>query len=86
MALRKKYHNEIVELKGNIRVFARVRPTIKEDGVGAQAEHVVTFDDDDDCLLSVGHRGNLKTFEMDKVFQPGSTQEQVSTDPWQYFC
>merc|ERR1719494_1050338 len=30
MALRKKLHNEVVELKGNIRVFCRVRPSIKE--------------------------------------------------------
>ena len=30
--LRKKLHNELVELKGNIRVFCRVRPLIMEDG------------------------------------------------------
>jgi len=34
MALRKKLHNELVDLKGNIRVFGRVRPIIGE-GEGA---------------------------------------------------
>ena len=77
MALRKKYHNEIIELKGNIRVFGRVRPTIREDGEGKQAEHVVQFDEDDDGLVLVAHRGTTKTFELDKVFRPGSTQDQV---------
>lgn len=81
MALRKKYHNEIIELKGNIRVFGRVRPTIREDGDGKQAEHVVSFDDDDDSLILVSHRGTTKTFELDKVFQPGSTQTQVNLLP-----
>lgn len=30
MALRKKLHNELVDIKGNIRVFGRVRPIIDE--------------------------------------------------------
>ena len=45
MALRKKLHNELVELKGNIRVYCRVRPVVKEDGGGRNAENVIT------CLL-----------------------------------
>ena len=32
MALRKKLHNQVVDLKGNIRVFCRIRPVIPEDG------------------------------------------------------
>lgn len=34
MALRKKLHNQLVDLKGNIRVFCRIRPPIAEDGTG----------------------------------------------------
>lgn len=77
MTLRKKLHNELVELKGNIRVYCRVRPLIKEDGGGKQAESVISFDEDDDGILSVFSRGANKPFEMDKVFRPESTQEQV---------
>ena len=58
MALRKRYHNELVELKGNIRVYCRVRPVIKEDGGGKMAENVVSFDEDDDTVLSVYSKGS----------------------------
>ncbi|KAL9975125.1 hypothetical protein ACROYT_G012243 [Oculina patagonica] len=77
MALRKKLHNELVDLKGNIRVYCRVRPVIKEDGGGKMAENVVSFDEDDDAILNVFSKGTTKPFEMDKVFRPQSTQEQV---------
>lgn len=53
MALRKKLHNELVDLKGNIRVFGRVRPPINEDGKGSDAEIVIVPDPRDDQLLTV---------------------------------
>ena len=78
MTLRKKLHNELVELKGNIRVYCRVRPVIKEDGGGTNAENVITFDEDDDAILKMEKsNGNWMPFEFDKVFRPESTQEQV---------
>ncbi|XP_013396814.1 kinesin-like protein KIFC3 [Lingula anatina] len=78
MQLRKKYHNELVELKGNIRVFCRVRPNIREDGSGQQAQSVVSYDQDDDGLLFINNKGGrLQTFEMDKVFTEDSTQTEV---------
>ncbi|XP_071092118.1 kinesin-like protein KIFC3 [Haliotis cracherodii] len=75
MSLRKKYHNELVELKGNIRVFCRVRPCIKEDG--QQRDVVVTYDRDDDGLVYVDNKGRCQTFEMDRVFTDTSTQIEV---------
>eukprot|EP00057_Strongylocentrotus_purpuratus_P020865 XP_011675339.1 PREDICTED: kinesin-like protein KIFC3 [Strongylocentrotus purpuratus] len=80
LLLRKKYHNELIDLKGNIRVFARVRPLIKEDGGGANAKPVVTFDQDDDGLLNVLNKGRMSTFEVDKVFNQASSQEEVFND------
>ena len=79
LKLRKKYFNELVEIKGNIRVFCRVRPSIKEDGMGDQAENITNFDSEDDGLIYVDHRGNKKAFEVDKVFKPTSTQNEVCT-------
>lgn len=77
MRLRKKYHNELVELKGNIRVFCRVRPKIKEDGSGTQTEIAVTYDPDDDGIIYITNKGRIQTFEFDKVFSDNSTQTQV---------
>ncbi|XP_077982296.1 kinesin-like protein KIFC3 [Glandiceps talaboti] len=77
MQLRKKFHNELVEIKGNIRVFCRVRPSIKEDGGGLMARIVVTHDEDDDGVLFVTNKGRTTSYEVDKVFAPASTQEMV---------
>lgn len=78
MKLRKRLHNELVDLKGNIRVYCRVRPFIPEDGAGASPDmSAITFDHADDGVMSVTNKGSVKKFEMEKVFQPTSTQEEV---------
>ncbi|XP_051787461.1 kinesin-like protein KIFC3 isoform X3 [Erpetoichthys calabaricus] len=77
MALRKKCHNELVRLKGNIRVFCRVRPLNKEDGDDADTKNVVVFDTDDDAVMYVAHKGKSMNFELDKVFPPEASQENV---------
>ena len=77
MQLRKKYHNELVELKGNIRVFCRLRPTIKEDGGGAGAQLVSECDPDDDGLVNVMYKSRLQIFEVDRVFSAQSSQLEV---------
>ncbi|XP_039209597.1 kinesin-like protein KIFC3 isoform X3 [Crotalus tigris] len=77
LQLRKKCHNELVRLKGNIRVFGRVRTIQIEDGEGPEAVSAVTFDPDDDAILHLMHKGKLITFELDKVFRPEATQEDV---------
>ena len=66
-------------LTGNIRVFCRVRPKIKEDGSGPSAEAVVAYDEYDDTLVNVMHRTRIQTFEMDTVFNQHSTQEEVGS-------
>ncbi|KAL7978770.1 hypothetical protein Chor_013259 [Crotalus horridus] len=80
LQLRKKCHNELVRLKGNIRVFGRVRTIQIEDGEGPEAVSAVTFDPDDDAILHLMHKGKLITFELDKVFRPEATQEDGSPD------
>ena len=77
MALRKKLHNQVVELKGNIRVLCRVRPPIAEDGSGPNSRIVVAPDTDDDSIIKVLWKGQNKQIEVDKVFGKLSTQEQV---------
>ncbi|KAM6177504.1 kinesin-like protein KIFC3 isoform 8-T8 [Erethizon dorsatum] len=77
LQLRKKCHNELVRLKGNIRVIARVRPITKEDGEGPEAANVVTFDSDDDAIIHLLHKGKPVSFELDKVFSPWASQQDV---------
>eukprot|EP00729_Bicosta_minor_P003033 gene3033-15424_t len=70
MKLRKKLHNELVDLKGNIRVFG-------QDGTGPQAEIVCTGDKSDDQIMHVKSKGKMVQFELDTVFPPTATQDQV---------
>ncbi|XP_015267803.1 PREDICTED: kinesin-like protein KIFC3 [Gekko japonicus] len=77
LQLRKKCHNELVQLRGNIRVFGRVRPITKEDGEGPGAASAVTFSPDDDAVLQLKHKGKQVSFELDKVFPPEATQEDI---------
>ncbi|XP_072235900.1 kinesin-like protein KIFC3 isoform X2 [Leuresthes tenuis] len=77
MNLRKKCHNELVRLKGNIRVFCRVRPASQEEQDSADARTLLSFDSDDDAILYLSNKGKVMTFELDKVFPPQATQEEV---------
>ncbi|XP_068596701.1 kinesin-like protein KIFC3 [Brachionichthys hirsutus] len=77
MNLRKKCHDELVRLKGNIRVFCRVRPVSREEQDSADAKTVLSFDSDDDAVLHLANKGKVVTFELDKVFPPQAAQEEV---------
>ncbi|XP_062247741.1 kinesin-like protein KIFC3 isoform X3 [Platichthys flesus] len=77
MNLRKKCHNELVRLKGNIRVFCRVRPVSQEEQDAADAKTMLSFDSDDDAVLYLSSKGKMMTFELDKVFPPRATQTEV---------
>ncbi|XP_073707005.1 kinesin-like protein KIFC3 isoform X3 [Garra rufa] len=77
MNLRKKCHNELVRLKGNIRVLCRVRPICAGEADAADTKNIVTFDSDDDAVLYLSNKGKLMTFELDKVFSTQATQEEV---------
>ncbi|EPS70906.1 hypothetical protein M569_03849 [Genlisea aurea] len=77
--LRKKLHNTILELKGNIRVFCRVRPMLCEDGIGNDAK-VVAFPTSTELLgrgIDLIQNGQKHSFTFDKVFLPDESQEDV---------
>ncbi|KAL2523662.1 Kinesin-3 [Abeliophyllum distichum] len=77
--LRKKLHNTILELKGNIRVFCRVRPLLSDDDVETENK-VVSFPT---AMETLGHgidltlNGQKHSFTYDKVFLPDASQEDV---------
>ncbi|KAI9573922.1 kinesin-domain-containing protein [Boletus coccyginus] len=76
--VRRKLHNMVQELKGNIRVFCRVRPALVAD---------IAFPDKRDhkeiVLTSSGssamgqERKEVYAFSFDRVFEPESTQTNV---------
>jgi hypothetical protein len=67
MALRKKLHNELVDLKGNIRVFCRLRPQISEDGTGPDSKMVIRQDPRDEQLIIVDNKVKECFFNLKKI-------------------
>eukprot|EP00891_Asterochloris_glomerata_P008974 jgi/Astpho2/8974/e_gw1.00133.97.1_t len=65
----KKLRNQLVELRGNIRVFARVRPLLPEEVAAAAASPVRLLNKDHVQLYSE-RTGNRFTYELDCVFDP----------------
>lgn len=62
---------------GNIRVFCRVRPVSQEEQDSADAKTMLSFDSEDDAILYLSNKGKILSFELDKVFPPQATQEEV---------
>uniref|UniRef100_A0A8C4RHQ7 Kinesin-like protein n=1 Tax=Erpetoichthys calabaricus TaxID=27687 RepID=A0A8C4RHQ7_ERPCA len=83
---RRKLHNQILELKGNIRVFCRVRPLLPSDHAD-NIQHVQFPNNDEKSILLArteeSHIGrdskdHLKyMFSFDRVFPPCSSQQEV---------
>jgi kinesin family protein C1 len=84
--LRRKLHNQVQELKGNIRVFCRVRPSLEGDA--ADTARIAYPDDDTDSkeveVMGPEEKsslGNITTkrhpFAFDRVFGPKSKNQDV---------
>ncbi|CUI14124.1 C-terminal motor kinesin, putative [Bodo saltans] len=81
MKLRKQYYNQIQELKGNIRVFCRVRPMSRKELSDGHTE-VTSFSAEggNDELRLVDNNGRTRVFEFDNVYSPDTTQTKVFED------
>ncbi|KAK9137271.1 hypothetical protein Sjap_007865 [Stephania japonica] len=74
---RRRLYNEVIELKGNIRVFCRCRP-LNEDEVSSGSGSVVEFDAAQETDLQiVCSDSSRKQFKFDHVFGPQDNQEAV---------
>lgn len=85
--LRRKLHNQVQELKGNIRVFCRVRPHLESEPTEDRAK--ITYPDDKEDSKEVevmgpeekSSLGNITTknnaFTFDRVFGPSSQNANV---------
>ncbi|MCJ1295694.1 kinesin-like nuclear fusion protein [Xylographa carneopallida] len=85
--LRRKLHNQVQELKGNIRVFCRVRPSLESDPAGDAAR--ISFPDDEGDskeveILGAEEKSSLgkvttkkNAFAFDRVFTPAAQNADV---------
>ncbi|VVB15956.1 unnamed protein product [Arabis nemorensis] len=77
--LRKKLHNTIQELKGNIRVFCRVRPLLPGENASDDAK-TISYPTSLEALgrgIDLMQNGHKHCFTFDKVFVPSASQEDV---------
>ncbi|XP_008778969.2 kinesin-like protein KIN-14H isoform X1 [Phoenix dactylifera] len=78
--LRKKLHNTILELKGNIRVFCRVRPILPDSDSSGIEGPVVSYPTSVESLgrgIDLMHHAQKYSFTFDKVFNHEASQEDV---------
>lgn len=86
LGLRRKYFNLVQELRGNIRVFCRVRPLLgweKKKGLGT----CVQFPPAEDFVLEIPSKdaiGGKFIFEYDRVYKPYAQQKDITEDTSEY--
>ncbi|KAG7592125.1 Kinesin motor domain [Arabidopsis thaliana x Arabidopsis arenosa] len=76
-----KLFNELQELKGNIRVYCRVRPFLR--GQGASKTVVEHIGDHGELVVlnpTKPGKDGLRKFRFNKVYSPASTQAEVFSD------
>ncbi|KAL1920084.1 uncharacterized protein VTP21DRAFT_1230 [Calcarisporiella thermophila] len=87
--IRRKLHNTIQELKGNIRVFCRVRPPAETEKEKEGNLAMISFPDQDGREIELAQQSESASgssiskqypFSFDKVFQPSATQTDVFED------
>ncbi|KAJ7952305.1 Kinesin-like protein [Quillaja saponaria] len=77
----RKLYNEVQDLKGNIRVYCRIRPFLQ----GQSKKHTTIEYVGDDGELIVTNplkqgKESRRLFKFNKVFSPATTQEEVFVD------
>nr|XP_014351132.1 PREDICTED: kinesin-like protein KIFC3 [Latimeria chalumnae] len=61
----------------NIRVLCRVKPVTEESDVEDTALVSVATDPNNDSIVHVTYKGKERIFQLDKVFAPQATQDEV---------
>ncbi|TQD78363.1 hypothetical protein C1H46_036056 [Malus baccata] len=73
---RKRLYNEVIELKGNIRVFCRCRP-LNQTEISSGSGSVVEFESSlDNELQVICSDSSKKQFKFDHVFRPEDNQDR----------
>ncbi len=79
VAKNKKLYNDLQDLRGNIRVYCRVRPLSNEEIQAGEALSTM-FPEEDSISILNSTTGKRQMFEFEHVFPPESTQESVFRD------
>ena len=77
---RKKLHNIIQELKGNIRVYMRCRPPLKKELADFGEDALCVSHPSPGEVRVFNEKNREKTWEFDETFDVNSTQAQVYAD------
>ncbi|XP_071742520.1 kinesin-like protein KIN-14S [Rutidosis leptorrhynchoides] len=76
---RRRLYNEVIELKGNIRVYCRCRP-LNSDKIAKGCTSVVDFESaQENEIKIVGTDSSKKQFKFDHIFRPDDNQDAVFT-------
>eukprot|EP00931_Biecheleriopsis_adriatica_P019055 TRINITY_DN13107_c1_g2_i1.p1 TRINITY_DN13107_c1_g2~~TRINITY_DN13107_c1_g2_i1.p1 ORF type:complete len:1365 (-),score=418.25 TRINITY_DN13107_c1_g2_i1:57-4115(-) len=78
--IRKKYHNQIQDMKGNIRVFCRFRPLVPKEQQNGDANVLRKVDAFTVDLQRPAPHNDSRKFDFDSVFAGSSTQEEIFSD------
>eukprot|EP00928_Gymnodinium_smaydae_P100343 TRINITY_DN9821_c3_g1_i1.p1 TRINITY_DN9821_c3_g1~~TRINITY_DN9821_c3_g1_i1.p1 ORF type:complete len:1005 (+),score=281.15 TRINITY_DN9821_c3_g1_i1:169-3183(+) len=75
---KKKLHNLVLELKGNIRVFVRVRPINEREKQAEPSDHqTISFAEETKIGVFEEQTARKKWFDFDRVFSPKTLQPEV---------
>jgi len=78
---RRRMHDSIQKLRGNIRVVARVRPFLLDDNVNEDAEScVIPMSETSLKIMRNNNRNTADFFSVDRAFPQSASQEQVFTE------
>ena len=80
MMERKKLHNVIQELKGNIRVYMRCRPPLRKELQELGEDALCVSHPGVNEVRVFNEKNREKTWEFDETFDVNSTQEKVYKD------
>ena len=82
MTERKKLHNMVQELKGNIRVYMRCRPPTKKEleQFGDEAICVSFPPGEENEVKLINEKGREKVWEFDKLFNLESSQSEIYSE------
>lgn len=83
-AARRDLHNDLLELKGNIRVFCRMRPLLPAERQAGEVQATISFPDQKSVevvkLDPQTSRPKTLAFTFDKVFPETAQQAEVYTE------